>query len=509
MSRGQPRTKSQSARRILERCKNRGNTEDTIIIDDDTDNADVVLIDNPNTSHQGSKNANAKTAGSNCSPRGVIYIDDEEDPRYSSADTATSNQFAETFCNLSLSEDSDSEEFHLFVQNGNVCCDHSGTSRNRYGLDLDLENSETESTSMKSDTVECDEFDCSSSDCELMEDHSGIIRKQWEKAALRKKESGQFVSTDQATASESTVYTNDPSYAPILHDADVADCFEKIPSNYFEEMLAGFGLRGSNIAEQCSSANIFSTDEDGDFCFKTTVNTSVKQSCFTSHISCKESGNWMEDNEPKLEEYPQTTHSMDGLSSLNKDAQESLNTSFVSHDSHDKTRFFDNEEPSTRTSSASSKLDGKQVLKDKDLCTDKVDHKLDEVSFNAKEKHEVVEREAFDFKESKNRDSEDSSSFCSRQHEEPLIKTQTPIFGVMDSKIKNKVDALFTTTDVRLTSCKPDDMPYGYESLMGERERHKETAEYKRVAEEEWASRQRQLQIQVIYIICSHWVFAY
>lgn len=496
MSRGQPRLRSQSARRILERCKNKGNTEDTIIIDDDTENTDVVLIDNPNTSHQGSSSVNAKTTRSSCSPRGVIFIDDEEgDPRHSSADTTTSNQFAETFCSLSLSEDSDSDEFPMFVQNGNVCCDHTGPSRNRYGLDLDSENSMTENSSLKSNTDACDEFDCSSSDCELMEDQSGFFREQWEKAASKKKESRQFASTDQATTSKSSAHTKDPSHEPKLHDADVVHCFERMPPNYFEEMLAEFGPRESNNAEQCFSANILSTDENGDIPFKTTVNISVTQSCFSSHIPYKESGNWMKDDEPNLEDHTQTVHSMDdGLSFLDMDAQVPVNASFVSHESHDRTRFFDKVEPSIRTTFVSSKLDGKQASKDKDLRRDGVEHKLDEVSFNAQEKHEIVaECEASGFKESKNRDSEDSSSFCSLQHEEPLIKTQTSISdGDMDSKMKNKVD----TTDMRLTSHTSDDMPHGYDSLMGERERHKETDEYKRVVEEEWASRQQQLQIQ-------------
>lgn len=41
----------------------------------------------------------------------------------------------------------------------------------------------------------------------------------------------------------------------------------------------------------------------------------------------------------------------------------------------------------------------------------------------------------------------------------------------------------------------PEDLGQ-FASLIGEREKHKESVEYKRAAEEEWASRQRQLQIQ-------------
>lgn len=498
MSRGQPRPRSQSAKRILERCQNRGNTEYAIIIDDDTENADVVLIDNPNTSHQGSKNA--KTTRLQCSPRGVIYIDDEdEDPRNSSTDTTISNQFAETFCSLSLSEDSEGDEFLMFAGNGNVCCDHTGPSRNRYGLDIDSENSTTQSSSPKCNTDECFEFECSSSDCEIMEDHSGVIREQWEKAAMRKKQSGQFDSMYQATAPDSTVYAEDPFHASVLHNADVANCFERMPSNFFEEILTEFGPRSSNNAEQSPSAHVFSTDENEDLLFKTTVNISVTQSCSNSHIPYKEPGNWRGDEESNLEEFPQTAHSMDDcLRFLNKDAEEPVKASFFSYESYGKTKFFDKEEPSTRTSCDTSTWDRKQVSKGNDLCLDSVEHKLDAVSFNAQEKHEmVVEREASNFEESKKRDSEECSPLYSGQHEEPPIKTQSSTFcGDMDSKMENKVDAVLATTDVGLTSHKPDDIPHCYVSLIGERERHKETDEYRRVAEEEWASRQQQLQIQ-------------
>ncbi|XP_020599324.1 uncharacterized protein LOC110038763 [Phalaenopsis equestris] len=481
MSRGQPQPRTQFARRILERCQNSGNTEETIIIDDDTENADVVLIDNPNISHQGVKHA--KKTRLNCSPRGVIYIDDEkENPRNSSTDTNTSNQFTETFCSLSLSESSDTDEFHMCVGNGNACCDHTGPSRSRYGLDLDSENSMTESITIKSNTNECDESEWSSSDCVIMEDHSGIIREQWEKAALRKKGGGQFASSDQATMPHSTFYTEDPSHAPTLDDADVANCFERMPSNYFEEMFAQCGTRFTNNAEQRPSANVLCTDGNEDFYLNTAVNVSVTQSYSSSHIPCKGPGKRRDEDESNLEEQPQTAHSMnDGLSFLNKDAREPVKTSLFTCESHGKSGFFDKEEPSTTTSHAFGKLDGKQVSNDNDLSPDRVEHKLDE-------------REASDFKESLKIDFEESSSICSQLHEVAPIKA--PFCGHMDSKMKSKVDALFATTDVGLTAYKPDDMPHGYESLIGERERYKETDEYRRVAEEEWASRHRQLQIQ-------------
>lgn len=500
MSRGQPQTKSQSARRILERCQNRRNNDDAIIIDDDTENADVVQIDNPNT-YQRSMNSNTRSLSYELG--GVIYIDDdEEDPRNSSTDTTFSNQFTETFCSLSLSENSDGDSYFMFVRNGNVCCDHTGPSRNCYSVDLDSENSMTQSTSPKSNTDECDKFDCSSSDCEIMEDHSGIIRELWEKAASRKKESCQFASTDQTIAPDSTSYTEDPSHGSILHDADVANRFERMPSNYFEEMLA----ESSNCAEQDPSAKVDSTCKNEEFHFKTTDNISVAQSCSSSHIPFKKPGNLKEDD-TNLEEYPQTAHSMDdGFSFFNNDAPPPTKYPFFPFKFFGKTKFFDKEELSTRRSYTSFKWDGEHVSENNDLCSDKVEHKLDEDSFGAEVKHDmVVEREAPDFKGNRKRDFEESLPFCSQQHEEQTIKTQSSIFyGDTDYKMTNKEDEIFATTDIRLTSHKHDDIPHGIESLIGDRERHKKTDEYKRVVEEEWASRQRQLHIQVVFIIYSY-----
>lgn len=502
MSRGHPPTRSQSVRKILERCQNRRNSNDTIIIDDDTENADVVQIDNPNTTYQGSKNA--ETTRLSYASGGVIYIDDEEeDPRNSLTDTTISNQFTATFGSLSLSENSDGDSYLTFVRNGNVYCDHTGPSRNYHGVDLDSENSMTQSTSPKSNTDECDEFDCSLSDCEIMEDHSGFIREQWEKAALRKKGSCQFVSTDQAVAPNSTFYTKDPSHWPGLHDADVANCFERMPSNYFEEMLA----ESSNYVEQDFSAKIDSTSKNEDFHFKPTDNISVAQPCSSSNIAFKKPETWREADDSNLQECLKKDHSMDdSISFLNNDVPPPTKYTFFSSKNFGKTKLFDKDKLSTRKSYTYFNWDGKNVSENNDLCSDKLEHKLDEDSFGAEAKYDmVVEREASDFKESKKRAFEESLPFCSQQDEEQPIKAQSSTFyGDMNYKMTNKEDEVFSTTDIRLTSHELDDMPHGIESLIGDRERHKKTDEYKRAVEEEWASRQQQLHIQVVFILYSY-----
>ncbi|KAK8918722.1 hypothetical protein KSP39_PZI021311 [Platanthera zijinensis] len=523
MSRGQPRHRSQNARRILERCQNIS-TKDAIIIDDDTENADVVLIDNPSTSNLGSKNAS--TTKLNCLPRGIIYIDEEEkEPSNISGDPAN-NPFAETFDKSSLSEDSDSDDCVMFVGNGNVCCEHSGPSRNNYGLYLDPESSTSETTNLNSDAYE---FDDSSSDCEIIEDCSGNIREQWEKAASRKG-CCQFTS-DQATSSSTTVYPEDPlhepiqqnsnvgnsfenissahfeeifpefdlrsSHEPFLQNSNVEKSFENISSAHFEEIFPEFDIRSSDISEESPSINI-SINEDVDFCLGTTDNISANQSYPNSHIPYEELVNRRKDDESNPNKCPQTAQSEDDGFSFNNDAQEPVKDSFFAYKSHDKTCFTDKEEPSAKTSCDFSSGDMNQTSKANFIFPDKVEQKVDEFSCSAQSKDKkVAEQEFAYFKEGKKGYSDESFPSSTQQYEEPLIHHAEGCNNCsnMDGIVDNKVEPI-EGSDLGQTSHNEPDTVHFYGNLIGEREQHKKSEEYRRVAEEEWASRQQQLQIQ-------------
>jgi len=96
-------------------------------------------------------------------------------------------------------------------------------------------------------------------------------------------------------------------------------------------------------------------------------------------------------------------------------------------------------------------------------------------------------------------------SSTSRKDGSPPISVSTP--EKVDEKIPDQSppEASFNTNiysaqdngPVRGKDLLQDPEDLGlFASLIGEREKHKESVEYKRAAEEEWASRQRQLQIQ-------------
>lgn len=482
MSRGKPRLKNQTARGILERCKNMSNTEGAIIIEDDTENADVVQIDSPSTSNLGKKSAS--TTKLNNLPICVIYIDDDEEeegPGKFFGDPAN-NQFAETSNIPSLFEDSDNDDCVMFVENGNVHCDHSVPKRNRYGLFLNPESSTSESTNLKSSFNEWDEFEGSFSDCEIMEDHSGNIREQWEKAAF-KKESAPCTS-DQATASSTTVYPEVPIQEPILQNADVGNCFENLQSYHFDEIFAEFYPRSPNY-EQIPSVNIHFTDENIYFSLGDSVNIPVTP--FSGPIPYQDPDNQMKDDEPNQNEYPKTAHLKDDGLSINKDAQDYVEDSFLNYQNKGKSLLSDKEEPSAKrrkTSCDSPTWHRKQVSKANFIFRERMEPKIDDFSYNTQSKDEIVAEQ------------EVSSPLCSRQYEEPSIHAEVSTdCGKVDDNVNNKVE-LIETRDVGRTSYNESDTSHCYENFIGERERHKKTDQYKRVVEEEWASRQQQLQIQ-------------
>lgn len=486
MSRGQPRHRSQNARRILERCQNMSNSKDAIIIDDDTENADVVQIDTPSTSNLGSKNVT--TTNLNCLPRGIIYIDDEEEESSNISDDPANNPFAEAFDESSLSEDSDSDDSVMFVGNGNVCCDQSAPSRNNYGLYLDPESSTSENTNLNSDAYE---FDNSNSDCEIIEDCSGNIREQWEKAAS-KKGCCPFTS-DQATSSSTTVYPEEL----FPQNATVGNSFENISSAHFEEMFPEFDLRNSNVSEDSPSINIYSVDENVDFCLGTTENMSANQSYLNSHIPYEELGNLRKDDESNPNHCPQTAQSEDDAFSFNNDAQEPGEDSFFAYQSCGKTCFTDKEEPSTKTSCAFSTGYTKQASKANFISPENVEQIVDEFSNSAESKDKMVAEQEFAYsKEGKKGYIDDSFLSSTPQYEEPVIHAEGSInCSKMDGIMDNNVE-LIEGSDLGQTLHNEPDTSHFYGNLLGEREQHKKTEEYRRVAEEEWASRQQQLQIQ-------------
>lgn len=116
---------------------------------------------------------------------------------------------------------------------------------------------------------------------------------------------------------------------------------------------------------------------------------------------------------------------------------------------------------------------------------------------------------------------ENSASLADRKDESPPMSVSTP--EKIDERIPEDAyshkdqSPLEAYYNINIYSAQVDGSVKGktsiqdpeelgkFASVIGEREKHKESVEYKRAAEEEWASRQRQLQIQVQFFANLYW----
>ncbi|RLN40924.1 uncharacterized protein C2845_PM01G27960 [Panicum miliaceum] len=95
-----------------------------------------------------------------------------------------------------------------------------------------------------------------------------------------------------------------------------------------------------------------------------------------------------------------------------------------------------------------------------------------------------------------------SSCECSRQSEENCAQAQANLCACGATSIKSTFVNVSGSCSLPLKGLIHDPEELGQfasvqdASMIGDREKHKESIEFKRAAEEEWASRQRQLQIQ-------------
>ncbi|KAL3511014.1 hypothetical protein ACH5RR_030415 [Cinchona calisaya] len=181
-----------SRRETLRRCRNRRETDNVVLIDVDSDNFNnVIIIDVPESlqnKFRGSRVLRNKGKGPWAT---VICLDDDEGTHDNNARTGV--KVDETVNNGASSSQRTCPLSGNFASSSNAVGDdcefiqenvspvklskgkrtYSGKgSTNRYGL-----GAETESGSSDSDYL----------DCELMEGPSGRLREQWEKASLKRK----------------------------------------------------------------------------------------------------------------------------------------------------------------------------------------------------------------------------------------------------------------------------------------------------------------------------------
>ncbi|PKA50148.1 hypothetical protein AXF42_Ash020388 [Apostasia shenzhenica] len=501
MSRGHSPSRNQSRRRTLARCQIRGNAKNAIIIDEDKDSADVVLLENPIMSHGTWRDVH----GSNFVPDGVIDIEDEEE-EISSGSSSTAKEFSKDFSGIPAFEESDHDECLIFDGNINACDDCAGPSRNHYGLCSDSESNMIGSDSLESLTDECDDSEGNNSDCEI-EDQSGNIRKQWEKAAARKKERYQ-ASLDQPNLSGSAAYPEGPSCAPNLSSADLENDRDKIPFNLFQEMLSKSRSCCPINVKECQSFVPSAHELQEDFLLKPRVNKPVGESGSSINIPFEESGMHQAAQSDTWEEVQRSNFVPGGVVDMDDeqaaqsaddsicfpDKQVPVKASLFDDNCSGSTHFSDKQETCTKASFDNQMLNAKEVPTGNDICQDKMVQDLGKI-FNRKEKQDLVsEHVAVQFNGIDKKDSEESSASCNEQQTEAMFNGESSnVFNKSGKKIFNADKEI---NGILSPGSKPDGILHDFNSLIGERERHKETDEYKRVAEEEWASRQRQLQIQ-------------
>ncbi|KAL3824003.1 hypothetical protein ACJIZ3_020032 [Penstemon smallii] len=179
--------KPRNVGKTLRRCRNTEENDNVIHIDLDSEHPDnVIIIDEP--SPKFFQGPNMVRKDKKCPY--VIFIDDDETPdshhsgvgvnkNRSSADASSSRNSGPATRNFAGSDDADVEECQFIQKNatpvrlskGKRTYSGNASTRNHYGLSTD-----SESESSNSDD----------NDCELMEDSSGKVQEQWEKAFSRR-----------------------------------------------------------------------------------------------------------------------------------------------------------------------------------------------------------------------------------------------------------------------------------------------------------------------------------
>ncbi|XXG46529.1 hypothetical protein AAC387_Pa02g1348 [Persea americana] len=266
MSRGQSQPRMQSGKRTLLRHKDKGKFDNVVVIDvDQCESSNVVTIDAQECSQWRQMGFGASKENKERPPRVIISIDDEEcdgndDHRNDDeggdldSDATSSKRVHPTLVQSHLSpKEADGADCEIFEETNfasklskrmRMCPGNGRPSLNHFGL-----YDESESSSSESD----------SSDCELMEDSSGKIREQWEKAAFKKTvRNSRFSFDDQVSAFGSSSDPRDLSQVTTQENVDKEDSAQ---ANVDKEDSAG----GTNCfsVEHCENAPIFSNSSKG------------------------------------------------------------------------------------------------------------------------------------------------------------------------------------------------------------------------------------------------------
>ncbi|XP_030448157.1 uncharacterized protein LOC115670895 [Syzygium oleosum] len=196
---------------IPDRCHAKSNFENIVLIDVDCDDYDeVIIIDVPESVQEKLRGAGVPQKNRGFPYEGVISIDDDDDngdvelPGPSIAgggesDSDATSSRSSPSSNLGGSVDSDADECCVVPEECSAL--KSSRSKNSYSGEGEVPCRNRCGLSPVSEDVS---FDSDFSDCEVMEDPSGKLREQWENAFSKRKHdtfNGHLHSEDQVKAS--------------------------------------------------------------------------------------------------------------------------------------------------------------------------------------------------------------------------------------------------------------------------------------------------------------------
>ncbi|PSS28944.1 Bromodomain-containing protein [Actinidia chinensis var. chinensis] len=528
---GHPQSRTLCERNTLKRCKNNGRADNFVLIDVDNDNIDnIIIIDDPESIK--------KLQGST-----VICIDDDEssDSNHHEVgeeggghpydDASSSRRFGFSLNRTQNFVDAVGDECQFVHENTSPLklskCKRTysgkGSTRNRYGLGPEL--------------------DCGSSDndCEFMEDSCGKLREQWEKANMKKNydvRNGKSGRCHQATTSSLHTDTQQedevenlteqhaeaqasPNSGNFRQEEDNPSPFVETGDGNLESIFnspkkttfSDFGLK-STQETQSSNSKVNNVNMGESFPVELPFNNTEEQT--NKHVKLGSSSFLDEDDQCSGGPSLCSSHGP-GNKHIN------LTKNFSQH--KERTRpvepCLSNPEPTVDINLGPTigSCESCAPNTSKDTCNSSVDNeKLSsgEPSFeNTKPSDEMwdnkvgaVSKETFQegppLRKSGIRKEkgccqdtvkpvpQEPSLFsapCNEAHSEPNVGARE-LSGECKSnhQQEEETNGLMHSEDGNVTDA--------IGSLIDEREKLKETDEYKRAVEEEWACRQRELQLQ-------------
>ncbi|KAL2233485.1 uncharacterized protein LOC105156468 [Sesamum indicum] len=481
-----------SGEKTLRRCRNNEEADNVILIDADSEKFDnVIIIDIPESLPKKRQGLHMLRKDKKWSFRNVIYIDDDETPDSnhsigvnnvsSSAGTSSNRASCRGSKNFADSSDATAEECQFVQDNATPVrlskCKrtYSGKAlaRNRYGLSSDSESDSSDS-------------DCP--DCEVLEDSSGEVQELWERAfSRRRKDIRSGPKGTRVYDRASQVVNGDRQHHQYAEtkDAtwqhkDASFCFTTVNSNNKNDASSPCTPKedtnfGCTSVFDCPTVHDISQSaprthhyHQSGTCGRTNSEAKGSPAEQVDHPDCEPSG--LNDHIGGRGEHPASSNS-----GFRKQSTK---------ESNDPTPAFEGEE-APKVEPCPSKF---RSCVDKDYC-------------HGRNSKSPLENGVIPGRSSPKDSGDDTEQVYRQDNMHPV--TEIPSFRNL-SPNEARLQEDNSLSNCRLEEDKDgqllievgDILPSAVTSIIGEREKLKETDEYKRAIEEEWASRQEALRIQ-------------